>query len=291
MFNDFNNKFDENGLFLSYPETNSFFSLSLEIKDPLLSKKRMLSDEIKDEDNKSNTTIRNLYFAIDEEFHLSNDICDNKETEEIINYQTNNKMSSSTKSQTNNKIENINISYERSGQKDNFSLKLFKRLNDWIVKAINSQVKELKLKVHRPNYDVFTHNTNLIDICFYLNIKFKNLLALTQKDKEALDQLLVELEIKKPYKKKKSKLTQNSKDFKNAVQLLKICGYLQENKEINEKEINTQIIELLKKEGYKHSNDNSIYKKDKNYIKELLIKKVRKELMIFKTKIGILSMK
>lgn len=78
------------------------------------------------------------------------------------------KDSISTNSQTGKQIQKPKNFNNRRAQKDNFSIKLFKKINDQINQSINSnsQIKDLKLK--KPNYNTFTHDTNLIDIYIFL---------------------------------------------------------------------------------------------------------------------------
>ena len=122
-----------------------------------------------------------------------------------------------------------NSASERGKDKDNFSIKLFTYLNHWILERLNSNSNSNQ-KLHPPNYDIFTHNTNLVDIFVFLDIQYKNFLCLTPKDKETLDQLLFYLEIKKQNKKKETKLTEKSKKYKDVIKLLRMDGYINEKK-------------------------------------------------------------
>ena len=77
----------------------------------------------------------------------------------------------------NDKIQKENIIYERGSQKDNFSLKLLKYTCDWILKIINEKIpKSFDIKIYRPKYNIFTHNTNLVDLYIFLDISYKNIL-------------------------------------------------------------------------------------------------------------------
>ena len=77
-----------------------------------------------------------------------------------------------------NDIKNSkNSGSERVKDKDNFSIKLFTNLNHWILERLNSNSKEKKNKIHPPNYDIFTHDTNFVDIYVFLDIKYKNFLS------------------------------------------------------------------------------------------------------------------
>jgi hypothetical protein len=150
----------------------------------------------------------------------------------------------STDDETLNKQKSEKIS-ERQKQKDNFSIKLFKSLNDWILQTTSLNEEERKIK---PNYNVFTHNTNLVDIYIFLDIKYKNLLCMTPEDKEALNELLNELKIKKQRKKKKIPINENSKEKDDINQ--------------NIKEINSLAVKLLQDKGLNDPKEVDLYKKD-----------------------------
>jgi hypothetical protein len=108
-----------------------------------------------------------------------------------------------------NDIKNSkNNGSERGKDKDNISINLFTKLNQWILKRLNSNSNEKKKKIHTPNYKIFTHDTNLVNIYVFLDIKYKNFLFMTQKDKKALNQLLIDLKIKKKFKKIETNLTE-----------------------------------------------------------------------------------
>ena len=77
----------------------------------------------------------------------------------------------------NDKIQKENIIYERGSQKGNFSLKLLKYTCDWILKIINEKIQKYSnIKIYRPNYNIFTHNTNLVNLYIFLDISYKNIL-------------------------------------------------------------------------------------------------------------------
>ena len=79
------------------------------------------------------------------------------------------------------------LNYEkRKNKKDNISQKLFKKFNDWIIKKIENQIPEpLRKKIFPPDFDIFTHNTNLKDIRFFLDVQIENIIIMTKKDKES----------------------------------------------------------------------------------------------------------
>ena len=96
------------------------------------------------------------------------------------------------KAKTKNKKFITEFDSQRKIQIDNYSIKLFKAINDWVIFKIQNQIHESlsqKKKINPPDYDVFTHNTNLFDIRFFLDIQYKNILQMTKQDKEKLDQL------------------------------------------------------------------------------------------------------
>jgi hypothetical protein len=100
---------------------------------------------------------------------------------------------------------------------------------------------------------------------------------MTPKDKEALDQLLFDLEIKKQTQKKETQLTEKSKDYKYVIKLLLMDGYINEKEIPNIGTINKLYIKLLKKYGIKDENDDVLYKEDNDKFSELLIqKKIKK---------------
>ena len=176
------------------------------------------------------------------------------------------------------KIQKENIIYERGSQKDNFSLKLLKYTCDWILKIINEKIQKYSnIKIYRPNYNIFTHNTNLVDLYIFLDISYKNILCMTPEDKTALNQLLIEIGIKKRVKKKKVEINKNTKDYKYAKKLLLSYNYIDESNMEQNIDINYLIIQLLINEGLKNPNEEILYKNDKDNIIKLLIKKGEKK--------------
>lgn len=157
---------------------------------------------------------------------------------------------------------------ERKKDKDNFSIKLFKDLNDWFLEYANLNNEKRKIK---PNYYIFTHNTNSVDIYVFLDISYENILYMTPKIKEALDQLLVDLKIKKIQKKKETPITEKSKEYKDVIKLLSINDYIKRDEKYSIEEINYFTIKYLKDNGYKNSNEDVLYKKDKDKIIQILI--------------------
>ena len=96
---------------------------------------------------------------------------------------------------------------------------------------------------------------------------------MTPKDKEALDQLLFDLEIKKQTQKKETPLTEKSKDFQYVIKLLSMDGYINEKEIPNIGTINNLYIKVLKKYGIKDKNDDVLYKEDNDKFSQLLIQK------------------
>ena len=182
------------------------------------------------------------------------------------------KKNNSTKLGT-NEIEKTNIS-DRKKQKDNFSIELFGELTDWIFKKIKKSGIE---GIKKPNYNIFTHDTNLIDIYIFLGINFKNIICMTPKIKEKMNRFFIDLKAKKNYKKKAVFITEQSKEKKDALKLLKLFGYLKENENPDINKLNELIIKLLKEEGYKDPYEDILYKKDKDNISEILIEKGEKK--------------
>lgn len=222
-------------------------------------------DKGKNEDDNSAT--QNKREEISKEiFFLSNSKQEPKESEEIYCKIENdpNKKNNSTKCGT-NEIQKIKKS-ERGKGKDNYSIKLFKTLNDWVCQKI----KDSGIEIHKPDYNIFTHNTNLIDIYMLLDIRYKNILSMTSKDKKAFDKFK-ELKIKKNYKRKICPLTENSKEFRAAVGLLLKYGKIKEN-EKNVFEIERQLIKLLIEKKLKHPCEKDLFKNDKDNI-WLILKK------------------
>ena len=159
---------------------------------------------------------------------------------------------------------------KRKNQKDNVSLKLFKKFNDWIIKIIENQIPEpLKKKINPPDHDIFTHNTNSKDIRVFLDIQIKNILIMTKNDKESLDHLLIIKGIKK--QRKYNETTLNDKEFKDAEILLKMLNKIEEKEKMEKNEIINLIIEVLVEKGYKKAKEEKIFfKKDKDNLNRLL---------------------
>jgi hypothetical protein len=159
---------------------------------------------------------------------------------------------------------------KRKNQKDNVSLKLFKKFNDWIIKIIENQIPEpLKKKINPPDHDIFTHNTNSKDIRVFLDIQIKNILIMTKNDKESLDHLLIIKGIKK--QRKYNETTLNDREFKDAEILLKMLNKIEEKEKMEKNEIINLIIEVLVEKGYKKAKEEKIFfKKDKDNFNHLL---------------------
>ena len=222
----------------------------------LLGRKHLINFE--DEDELKNKSLEQSKDNSIEK--IVNVISDNnmKDDDNLINLEDQQNLNS-TKSETNDK------NY-RANQKDNFPIKLLKKINDFMIKKIKNLASNIKLK--KPKYDIFTHNTNLVYIFFYLDLKYKYILSFTPKDKKALDKLLCKLKLKKDYKKKETTL--NDKEIEKAKKLFKFYGYeIYENEKKNYK---YYIIDFLKTIGLKNSNDTILYKSDKEIMDELLIK-------------------
>ena len=114
---------------------------------------------------------------------------------------------------------------------------------DWILKIINEKIpKSSDIKIYRPNYNIFTHNTNLVDLYIFLDISYKNILCMTPEDKTALNQLLIDIGIKKRVKKKKVEINKNTKDYKYAKKLLLSDNYIDESNMEQNIDINNLIL-------------------------------------------------
>ena len=100
---------------------------------------------------------------------------------------------------------------------------------------------------------------------------------MTPEDKTALNQLLIEIGIKKRVKKKKVEINKNTKDYKYAKKLLLSYNYIDESNMEQNIDINNLIIQLLINEGLKNPNEEILYKNDKDNIIKLLIKKGEKK--------------
>lgn len=105
------------------------------------------------------------------------------------------------------------------------------------------------------------------------------------RDKEELNQLLIDLKIKKSRKKTSLNYNNyNTKDYKNALKLINKYKNLDKNKKMDNNEIKMNIVNILKKEGLKCNNDDNIYKKDKDNINQLLINNGEKKSFNFQEK-------
>ena len=164
---------------------------------------------------------------------------------------------------------------DRKFQLDNFSLKFFKKINQWHLSKINQKL--LNQKLSPPNYKLITHNTNIKDIFLYSKFKFKDILCFNLNDKQILDEIL----IKKGYKKKRKypEIKLNEKEKENLIQLLKKINIKDISNE-NEITINDKnsLINILYKKGYKNENDKFLIYEDKKYLDKILIEnKIIKE--------------
>ena len=164
---------------------------------------------------------------------------------------------------------------DRKFQLDNFSLKFFKKINQWHLSKINQKL--LNQKLSPPNYKLITHNTNIKDIFLYSKFKFKDILCFNLNDKQILDEIL----IKKGYKKKRKypEIKLNEKEKENLIQLLKKINIKDISNE-NEITINDKnsLINILYKKGYKNENDKFLVYEDKKYLDKILIEnKIIKE--------------
>jgi hypothetical protein len=165
------------------------------------------------------------------------------------------------------KIELVEKHCDRRLQKDNFSIKLFTFLNNYIFKKNKDLIK--KYKIHKPNYKAFTHNSNLVFIKFYLGLSYKNILQLTNETFMKLNELLIELGIKKKLKEKRSAL--NKDEENNAKIILQNFNMIKINENLPSIEIKEKYIEFLKKKHYKKEDEDELYKKDKDKMKDILI--------------------
>ena len=260
-----------NSISNTFDNNNSHY---LSISDPLISdsiddknnnesqEQKLSSEEIykimsspgsKDFNKEESNTENNFYY-------IQNNSTKIKETKDIpINIQKNKKMKISE--------EDYLKFGKRKYQKDNISQKLFKKFNDWIIKIIEKKIpNSRKKKIFPPNHDIFTHNTNLKDIRFYLDVQIKNIMTMTKNDKESLDKLLIIKGIKK--QRKYNETTLNDKEFKKAKILLKKLNKIEK---IEDNEIINLIIDILIERGYKKSDEEKIFfKKDKDNFNQLL---------------------
>ena len=121
----------------------------------------------------------------------------------------------------------------------------------------------------KPDHDIFTQNTNLKDIRFFLDISIENILIMIKKDKESLDHLLIIKGIKKERKYYETNL--NDKELKKAEILLEKLKKIEKNEKIDEKEIINLIIDILIEKGYKSKEEKILFKKDKDNFNQLLV--------------------
>ena len=172
---------------------------------------------------------------------------------------------------------------QRKIQKDNYSIKLFKAINDWIIAKIQSQIPDSlsEFEINPPDYKVFTHNTNYNYIRFFLDIRYKYILQMTKIDKVILDQLFNILKIKNL---KKNEYELSDEEYILAKELLKVIinnkkkvleetdlEYLTKN-EINDTDkdkIESEIIKLLINKGYKDQNEEKLQTNDIVYLDKL----------------------
>lgn len=184
---------------------------------------------------------------------------------------------------------------QRKIQIDNYSIFLFEAIYHWIKPQIEKQIpNSLSQKnLYPPLYKDFTHNTNNNYIRFFLDIPYKYILQMTNIDKVKLEELFVFLKIKKPKKEKAIKLS--DKEYYLAKALLEVyhkiqleemdkigiedtneesgLEYLNKSpiKDIDREKIESEIIELLKKEGYKDENENTLSEKDIVRLNQLFV--------------------
>lgn len=278
------NSIDNNLSFLINPFSDQNHSLSIYINKFIGKKHRILNNSknslyFDEEENGSFLEREQTYFKNDS--FVSNQ-SDTKLIEEKIktdNYSEDieTKRKNEIEKEKQNNKNRQNEEKTRAKEKDNFSIILFKHLNDYLKEIINKQLEAKNEKIRPPCYDIFTHNTNLVDIYVMLYIQYENILSLTPKTKEAWDELLNDLEIKKIRKKRASSLTKNSKEYKPVLKLLRFYKEIEKKEEPNINDINEKIIERLKKEGLKQFDDNLLYKEDKANINYLLIENYLKK--------------
>ena len=176
----------------------------------------------------------------------------------------------------------FNLTEKESQRKDNFSQKLFPKINNRNIAKIETEIEKClkkEIKLYTPIYDIFSHNTNSINIYFFLDIQFENIITMTKEIYEALEKLLIDMKIKKIIKRKEAVLTKDTKEYKKAIEILKIYNYIKENdnKELNIEQVKNNIIKILKNEGLKNSNEKLLYKADKDNLDKLLIKNGKKK--------------
>lgn len=232
-----------------------------------------------DKENNNNNSIESNRSEIEPNIEKEKDNDQLKENNININSNNKNRKISFTREESKNKEKSSSsliiskkwdINNDRSLQKDNFSINLFTKINEWIVNDL--VLKYPQIKIHKPNYGIFTHKTNMVDIYIYLDIQYKNILCITPEIHEELVKLFIDLKIKKKYNRKKTEITEKSKEYNDVLKLLQIYKYINENDKLNIEDINKLIIKLLVEEGYKDPKEENIYKNDKDNIRHLLIK-------------------
>ena len=205
---------------------------------------------------------------------------------------------------------------DRKLNRDNYSYILFKEIFSFYSQKIQKQISSMisnkkekenikKNKLYPPDYDVFTHNSNLFDIRFFLDIAFKYILQMTKPDKESIDQLLIMKKIKK-LQNRKNGTELNTKEYNDAIIFLnkflddeefgkehikspdKLKDYInrlklelnnsetldvnEEIEEGNKNIIKSLLIEFLKIKGIKNNNEDELFKKDKEHLNQIYVK-------------------
>lgn len=146
------------------------------------------------------------------------------------------------------------------------------------------KIKNSGIEIHKPDYKIFTHNTNLVDIYILLDIRYKNILIMNAKDKIAFNKFK-ELKLKICYKKKSCPLTEHSKEYKDAIRLLLKYRKIKKDQIINNAlKIKHLIIQFLKEKGHKNLNEDDLYKRDKDNISLILKEEGNKKSREFQTK-------
>ena len=273
--------FFDNGSISLYNEglSEDSFEFNQNINENFLGKKHQ--DPIIEDENISKELFNNKSNIYNNSNTLVNIYNINNTNNIFNNYKNENNDAGTQKDKTYKKEA---IEYKRGEQKDNFSIKLLKEINNYIIEKINTKIKSnsYNFKLFRPNYNVFTHNTNLIDLYIFLDLKFRNILTLTPQIKGALDKLLIKLKIKKQYKRKQVSLTKkNKKKYKDAIRFLELND-IDEKMETSENEYS--LIELLKNKGIKGRNEEVLYKKDLDIVSDLLIKNNSKKSYLLQEK-------
>lgn len=273
--------FFDNGSISLYNEglSEDSFEFNQNINENFLGKKHQ--DPIIEDENISNGLFNNKSNIYNNSNTLVNIYNINNTNSIFNNYKNENNDAGTQKDKT---YKKETIEYKRGEQKDNFSIKLLKEINNYIIEKINTKIKSnsYNFKLFRPNYNIFTHNTNLIDLYIFLDLKFRNILTLTPQIKGALDKLLIKLKIKKQYKRKQVSLTKkNKKKYKDAIRFLELND-IDEKMETSQNEYS--LIELLKNKGIKGRNEEVLYKKDLDIVSDLLIKNNSKKSYLLQEK-------